>query len=383
MQNKTLSEKYLDSRKFKLLYDYYAYLFYLEEKRPKKNSAFNTNLLDYFSNKSESKVRNKSSLSEGAFVITYLSLFTQLDLVKMKTFSINKVVRVKDIFNDILFEKRNILSKKYKNRQIGVFESLIRLNYSRGIFLPGAWINLSSFYLQFNLFNNEKYSVYSDEIKILISLLLNCTISLPMKALQYQTLNNLSNESSILKDYTKFFRVGYLMRGYISRFDFNYSNTLLYLITENVIGMSVFFSIVKTDYIKNFVNSITGETDESSLYNKEEFISDICETNPTIRRSIFFTNQDKDYQKHKLAVITKEILKGMMSGIFTGFIVSAYEIGVKFYLGEMKDYDKKKFFNIIALNHKMNVFKFTFQYGLAYSFLRFYQEMESNNKNKY
>jgi len=301
----------------------------------------------------------------------------------MKIFSTKGIVRVKDIFNEILFEKRNILSKKYKNREIGVMESLIRLNYSRGIFFPGACINLTSFYFNFNLFNNEKYSRYNDDLKVVIYIFVNCIISLPLKALQYQTLNNLSNESSILKDFSKLFRVGYLRRGFVSRSEFNYSNTLLYLITENMIGMTIFFHLMNKPFINHLVNSIMDESEDRSLNNKQELISEICEINPTIRRTIFLSKQDKETEKTKLTLITRELLKGIITGFLTGCGVSTNELVIKYILGEMVDFDTKRFINIVALNHKMNVLKFTLQYGLAYSFLRFYQELESKNKNKY
>lgn len=379
MQNKTLNQNHLDARSFKVLYDYYAYLFYLEERRPKEKFTHRTNVLNFFSNNPEQNITKNSYIFQSMFIVGYFSLFNHIDLMKMKAFTTSRVVRVKDLFNDLLFEKKNILSRMYKNRHVGVFESFIRLNYSRGIFLPGACINLSSFYLQFTLYNNVKFSSFSDELNLLIGALFNCAVSLPMKALQYQTLNNMSNESSLVKDYSKIFRISYLMRGFLTRFDFSYKTTLLYLFTENIFGVAIFFTLTKSSYINNLVNYLMDEKDEVPLNFNQEVIADICEKNPTIRRCIYFSQKEKESQKKNVSAITRELVKGISSGLFTGIMVAGYEIGLKLYLGEFREMDKGKIFNLIVLNHKLNTLKFTFQFGLAYSFLRFYQGVESNN----
>lgn len=381
MQNNSSSQIYLDSRKFKLMYDYYSYLFCIENRKPKKTSFSSINLLKYLSNKFESHKNEYSYLSQSMYTILYLSIFNQFDLIKMKISNNLDNITIKHIFYEIVLEKKNLLSKKIKNREVGIFESFLRLNFSKGIFIPSALVNQCSFYLVYKMNYDKNYNHFSEDKRVILSFILNCLILLPIKALQYQTLTNLNNESIIIKDYLKFFSPRYIMKGLVGRFELNLSKTLPTLFIENVFGMSIFFRSVNSPYVNDCINYIMDDTDQKILYANDDLMKDIIEANPRIRRSIYFTEEQKILDKNKVSLFTREILRGMISGMFTGLVVSLGDLCVKFFLGELNDANNKKG-KIGFVTFKLNVLKFIMQYGICFSFLRFYDETNFLNNNK-
>jgi hypothetical protein len=138
---------------------------------------------------------------------------------------------------------------------------------------------------------------------------------------------------------------------------------------ENWMGMFVFFyfskAIPEFELFKEYFNNTDDE-----MFKKSELVEEICDLNPTIRRSVYLNKKEQDLSDNVTLNVGNEFAKNILAAMLTGTIITPIELVWKGLQGTFSDLEVKQSLKFISLNIKVNYVKFLLQYGICLSLLR-------------